>query len=260
MIDKNYMTEQQEQRIIEVLDSHKSLEAYRILAKEFGISQTILRQYCTQMRAEGRLRNKGYDKWSPAELGKIKQMIDSGHPISEIASTLSKCSESVRKKVIEIYGEVPVIDIEGEKWEKVDGVQYEISDHGRLRRIGQRKLTNGSIREGYLYVNLKTENGHKFKSIHRLVAEAFVPNPENKELVDHIDGNRINNYANNLRWVTAEENANNQHRLEELSRVAKQRRFEKKINDSLKAIFDTGISKLDLIQRILNYKENSQNK
>ena len=49
-------------------------------------------------------------------------------------------------------------------------------------------------------------------------------------------------------------------RLLEVERVAEQRRFEKKINESLKVIFDTGISKLDLIQRILNYKEDSQNK
>ena len=90
------------------------------------------------------------------------------------------------------------------------------------------------------------------------MAQAFVPNPEGKELVDHIDGNRTNNNANNLRWVTAEENANNQHRLEELSRVAEKNRVNKKIDDSLKTIFDTGISKLDLIQRILNYKEDSQ--
>jgi len=74
-------------------------------------------------------------------------------------------------------------------------------------------------------------------------------------MVDHIDGNRTNNHITNLRWVTAEENSNNIHRLKLLSEQAEAKRIEKRINNCLKEIFDCGISKLDLIRRIVDYKE-----
>jgi len=56
---------------------------------------------------------------------------------------------------------------------------------------------------GYLKVMVKK----KVYSVHRLVAETFIPNPDNKPVVDHIDKDRRNNMVNNLRWVTAKENA-----------------------------------------------------
>ena len=59
---------------------------------------------------------------------------------------------------------------------------------------------------GYLAVTIPYR---KNCLIHRLVAEAFLPNPENKSCVDHIDGDRTNNSLTNLRWVTFKENSNN---------------------------------------------------
>lgn len=59
---------------------------------------------------------------------------------------------------------------------------------------------------GYLMVSFK----HKSYLVHRLVAEAFIPNPENKEFVDHINRDRLDNRVENLRWVTRSENNNNQ--------------------------------------------------
>ena len=59
---------------------------------------------------------------------------------------------------------------------------------------------------GYLSVTIPYR---KDCSIHRLVAEAFIPNPENKPAVDHINGNKLDNRVENLRWVTIKENNNN---------------------------------------------------
>ena len=60
---------------------------------------------------------------------------------------------------------------------------------------------------GYLQVSLSGFRNPQ--SVHRLVAEAFLPNPENKPAVDHINGNRLDNRVENLRWVTNKENSNN---------------------------------------------------
>lgn len=81
------------------------------------------------------------------------------------------------------------------------GTIYEISNFGRAKINGQLQTEFRSNSSGYYGI------GCGF--IHRGVAELFVPNPENKPEVDHIDGNQHNNMATNLRWVTSSENKKN---------------------------------------------------
>ena len=70
--------------------------------------------------------------------------------------------------------------------------------------------------KGYLRVDLYDKNGNrKHFKIHRLVAQAFIPNPENKPQINHIDGNKHNNSITNLEWVTDAENKEHRKKLSE---------------------------------------------
>ncbi len=66
---------------------------------------------------------------------------------------------------------------------------------------------------GYLIVTLCHEGLRKNKRVHRLIAEAFIPNPLNKAHINHIDGNKLNNTISNLEWNTPSENTNHSIRI-----------------------------------------------
>ena len=84
-----------------------------------------------------------------------------------------------------------------------------VSNYGRVKSI-KKQLVLKICGSGNRYKTVALCNGmRKTFRLHRLVAAAFIPNPENKPCIDHIDGNRANNHADNLRWVTYLENNNN---------------------------------------------------
>lgn len=89
------------------------------------------------------------------------------------------------------------------------GNLYEISDTGILRNARTQKVVKGSTeKNGYQRVRIENKQLGKAvrTSIHQLVAEAFIPNPEGKPQVNHIDMNKQNNNVSNLEWVTGSEN------------------------------------------------------
>lgn len=108
-----------------------------------------------------------------------------------------------------------------EIWKTIEGYEnkYEVSSLGRVRSykpnkndwqiLKPRTSKSKGLITGYLRVGLRKNNIFKNLCVHKLVAKAFIPNPENKPQVDHIDGNIFNNTVDNLRWVTQKENNNN---------------------------------------------------
>lgn len=103
-----------------------------------------------------------------------------------------------------------------EIWKPVKGYEdYLVSNLGEVKSLPKnRHPTTRILRKtvdayGYESVGFVRNKKHYTKKVHRLVAEAFIPNPEGKATVDHIDGNKLNNSADNLRWASAMENYHN---------------------------------------------------
>lgn len=95
------------------------------------------------------------------------------------------------------------------KWVKISrNLNYSINELGQIRNdlTGRTKTAYTNPANGYLTVDLYKDNKSQKVTVHRLLAEAFIPNPDNKPCIDHKDGNRQNNELSNLRWATFSEN------------------------------------------------------
>lgn len=109
-----------------------------------------------------------------------------------------------------------------EEWKSIPGYEclYEISSYGRVKSLERYRYNNGEKQllkerilkphntKGYFTVCLYKNKTHKLYLIHRLVAQAFIPNPDNLPQVNHKDEDKTNNRVNNLEWCTAKYNMN----------------------------------------------------
>lgn len=115
-----------------------------------------------------------------------------------------------------------------ENWKPIAGFEglFEVSDQGRVRSVDKydrrghlhksRILRQQKSKTGYQLVTLTVNGKGNTKSVHRLVADAFLPNQDNKPEVNHLDGDKSNNCVSNLEWVTKSENG--LHSFRELGR------------------------------------------
>jgi hypothetical protein len=97
-----------------------------------------------------------------------------------------------------------------EIWKPIVGYEgrYEVSNTGRVRSFHFNKpiILSSIVFYGYVIVSLCILNKKRNRRIHRLVAQAFIPNPLNKPQVNHKDKNKQNNHVDNLEWATNQEN------------------------------------------------------
>lgn len=158
------------------------------------------------------------------------------------------------------------ISLEGEVWKDVVGFEglYKVSNLGRVTSVDRVKVkTTGALYfyEGvimdqrvsntqYLKVGLRKDDTNKIqKYVHRLVAEAFIPNPENKPQVNHIDSCKTNNKLENLEWCTASENVKHSYKLGTSKTRVGEKSFLSKLSEE---------QVVDIKVLILNNKSNTE--
>lgn len=117
-------------------------------------------------------------------------------------------------------------DLDAEEWRDIQGFEgvYQVSNLGRVKRVSRvdtytrsdthkvcerrvaDKILKPAVTQDYYEVNLVRGDSSQYRRVHRIVAEAFIPNPFNLPQINHIDGNKENNEVSNLEWCTSREN------------------------------------------------------
>lgn len=113
--------------------------------------------------------------------------------------------------------------MEEEIWKDIHGYEglYQVSNLGNVFSVRNKKILSQSEHTTYSIVCLSKDGKSKAFGVHRLVASAFIPNPDGKNTVNHINCNRHDNRAENLEWLTWEENISHYTKSEKFQKIHK---------------------------------------
>lgn len=135
---------------------------------------------------------------------------------------------------------------------------YEVSNLGRIKsnKLWRRDMTSERIlvqcvsKTGYYVVTLVLNGKYRVFKVHRLIAEAFIPNPENKRTVNHKDGDKLNNSLDNLEWATDLENIRHAFKNGLIPKVVGENQSATKLTEKeVKQIFLSGMSRRELAKK-----------
>ena len=156
-----------------------------------------------------------------------------------------------------------------EEWKDIKGYEelYQISSLGRVKSLKNNRgnyrekiLSNIPNKNGYIIVQLKKNGTSKPFSVHRLVAQAFIPNPNNYPQVNHKDENKENNRVDNLEWCTAKYNSNYGTKIKRVSEANKGKYKGSKHPRARKILCVTTGKKFNCIKEAAEYYHMNPNK
>ncbi len=258
--EKIVLTEEQEQFFIKTWEGNDNVSACAILFENLGLGRWDCYVVSRELRAKGLLRDKNIEKFSQDLIDQFQLDYESGYTLKEIATRHHRYVDSIRKHLLMRYGTKrlpkirPILD--GEEWRDVEGAtNYQVSNLGRVYNKKTGLMIKGGKGERYIRIALIMDNGEKTHiALHRLVAQTYIPNPDNKPEVDHIDSNPMNNRASNLRWVLKEEQLENEATIQKRAEAMKKAGKNKLIKPILQKLFALQSDKMELIKMIIDYK------
>ena len=130
---------------------------------------------------------------------------------------------------------------EVETFVKIEGFEkYEVSNLGKVRNMKTGKILKPRLhRNGYLMHQFYENNKRKFLYLHRIIAIAFIDNPEEKPQVNHIDENKLNNDLSNLEWCTVRENLVHGTRMKRIAEKNFKKVIQLDLNDNVLNVFES---------------------
>ena len=187
--------------------------------------------------------------WAEADTYKVGTVRDSCSKMHKLLSKPFEMSDFSFDKLPGFKNEIkqfrPFVDEETEIWKKYNE-DYDVSNYGRIRR--KKRILSGSLhKDGYIFVTLYG----KQTPLHRIIASVFIENPDSKKEVNHKDGNKQNNFVENLEWVTRSENqrhaADNNLQPKPVNKYTG--KFTEDQRKEIKTLWDSGESKRKIAEK-----------